>query len=105
MPRQRAAAAITSRAVGGDDDGGAGGAGLAEELEEDVAARRVEAVERLVGEQDAKGRTRARAIEAFWRMPRLNSEGSESSHSARPRRSSSSAIRASASSVPCRAAT
>ena len=38
-------------AVGGDDDRGAGLAGLGQQLEEDLAAGRVEAVERLVGEQ------------------------------------------------------
>ena len=61
-------------------------AGLGKQLEEDVAARRVEAVERLVGEQDRERAHQASAIEAFCLMPRLNCEGSASCHSARPSR-------------------
>ena len=105
-PTQRPAAAITSGRWVETTIAAPVGAGLGEQLEEDLAARRVEAVEGLVGEQDREGRTRASAIEAFWRMPLAEFGGRASSHPSRPRRSISSLDpRAPASSTPCRAAT
>ena len=81
-------------AVGGDDDRGAAGAGLGEQLEEDVAAGRVEAVEGLVGEQDREGADQgegdrgllAHAVAEFGRRGVAPTRP-------RPRRSSSSSIR------------
>ena len=91
--------------MGGDDDGGAGGAGLAEQLEEDVAARRVEAVERLVGEEDGEGADEGERDRRLLAHPAAEFGGQRVLPLGEAEALEQLAIRASASSVPCRAAT
>ena len=79
--------------VGGDDERRAGGARLGEQLEEASRLGGSRPSSGSSASRTEKGRTRARAIEAFCFMPVVSSGPSASSQPSRPSRSSSASIR------------